>query len=477
MKRTPVNIVGAGLAGPLLAILLARRGFPVTVYERRGDPRRTAADAGRSINLALAARGIRALEHADLMDRVRPLMIPMRGRMVHEPERPPTLLPYGQREDEVIYSVGRAALNRVLIDEAARRPEIVLRFSAACVAVSPAGDRLLLREAAHDEPPAPPDTSRATIDGDGGGAAGARSRSSGAASERQAPLGPTIAADGAGSAVRASLAAQGLIAWREEPLGHDYKELSIPPQNGRHALDPNALHVWPRRGFMLIALPNTDGSFTATLFLPREGMESFAALNGSPAIHDFFAREFPDALPLIPDLPRQFLEHPQGRLGTVHASPWRAGGQVLLLGDAAHAIVPFHGQGMNAAFEDCRALDELIDRHESWESLFAAFEAERRPNAEAIARMAIENYGEMREAVLDARFLRQKAWALELERRFPGRFIPRYSMVMFHPEIPYAEALRRGAVQQEILDALDARAGGSDRLDLDLARELIEARL
>lgn len=457
MSRGAVNIVGAGLAGPLLAVLLARRGFSIRLFERRADPRRASADAGRSINLALAARGIRALEHAGLMPSVRPLMIPMRGRMVHELGRPPTLLPYGQREEEVIYSVGRAALNRVLIGAAARQPGIALHFGETCTAVAPARDLLVLEVAA-------------------GGAAAERSRAP-AGTAREVPLAPTIATDGAGSAVRASLAAQGLLATREEPLDHDYKELAIPSASARHALDPNALHVWPRRGFMLIALPNTDGSFTATLFLPRDGAVSFAALRDGAAVGAFFAREFPDALPLVPDLERQFLAHPQGRLGTAHAAPWHIGGQLLLLGDAAHAIVPFHGQGMNAAFEDCRILDELIESHPSWDARFSAFESERRPNAEAIARMAVENYGEMRAAVLEPKFLRQKTWALELERRFPERFIPRYAMVMFHPEIPYAEALRRGSIQEEILAALDERACGSDRLDLELARELINSRL
>ncbi|HEY2590317.1 MAG TPA: NAD(P)/FAD-dependent oxidoreductase, partial [Steroidobacteraceae bacterium] len=386
MSRGEVNIVGAGLAGPLLAMLLARRGFAVTLYERREDPRHASAVAGRSINLALAARGIRALEHAGLMTSVRPLMIPMRGRMVHELGRPPALLPYGQRETEVIYSVGRAALNRLLIDEAAGQPDITLRFGEACEAVSPARDRLVLN----------------VLQGD---RAGAVVRPGEASARREVSLAPTIATDGAGSAVRASLAAQELVAVREEPLDHDYKELAIPPAAGRHALDPNALHVWPRRGFMLIALPNTDGSFTATLFLPRQGAQGFAVLGGGGTVDAFFAREFPDARPLVPDLERQFHEHPQGRLGTVHAAPWHIGCELLLLGDAAHAIVPFHGQGMNAAFEDCRVLDELIDRHENWKARFAAFEAERRPNAEAIARMAVENYGEMREAVLEPSFL------------------------------------------------------------------------
>ncbi len=451
MRTGHLNIVGAGLAGPLLAILLARRGYAVTVYERRSDPRSSAAEAGRSINLALAARGIGALRHANLMERVRPLMIEMRGRMVHEPGRPAALLPYGQRQDEVIYSIGRSALNRVLIEEAARYSEVTLRFEQSCVAAEVPRDALLLRD-------------------------GPSNRA------YEVPLTPTIAADGAGSPVRASLAAQGLAMASEDLLDHDYKELTVPALSavsvsGRHALDPNALHVWPRRGFMLIALPNTDGSFTATLFLPRGGPSGFSSLRSERAVQEFFSREFADVLPLMPDLRQEFRTRPQGHLGTVHAAPWHVGGQVLLLGDAAHAIVPFHGQGMNAAFEDCRVLDALLDRYTSWPTLFTAFETEQRPNAAAIAQMAIENYGEMRERVLDPKFLRQKAWALELERLYPDRFIPRYSMVMFHPEIAYADALRRGAVQQAILDELDARAGGADTLDRELAHQLVTARL
>jgi kynurenine 3-monooxygenase len=444
--RRHVNIVGAGLAGPLLAILLARRGLAVTVYERRGDPRNSAPEAGRSINLALAARGIRALEHAALMQRVRPLLIPMRGRMVHELGHPATLLPYGQRAEEVIYSIGRGALNRLLIEEAARHSGVTLHFDQSCSGAESPRDALLLRDLR-------------------------------AKRTYEVPLTPTIATDGAGSPLRMSLAEQGLTEAREELLDHDYKELSVPAADGGHALDANALHIWPRRGFMLIALPNTDGSFTATLFLPRAGPVSFAALRSERGVREFFAREFPDIPPLMPDLVQEFRTHPQGLLGTVHATPWHVDGQVLLLGDAAHAIVPFHGQGMNAAFEDCRVLDALLESRESWETLFAAFEAERRPNAAAIAQMAIENYEEMRERVLDPRFLRQKAWTLELERLFPDRLIPRYSMVMFHPEISYAEALRRGAVQQQILDELDAHGGGTEVLDEKLARELITARL
>ena len=228
---------------------------------------------------------------------------------------------------------------------------------------------------------------------------------------------------------------------------------------------------------MLIALPNTDGSFTATLFLARAGQNSFAALSSATAVDEFFRREFADAVPLMPDLTREFAAHPQGQLGTVHLTPWHIGGSVLLLGDAAHAIVPFHGQGMNAAFEDCIVLDGLLDRHDEWEPLFADFAHARRANAAAIAEMALENYTEMRDTVLDAGFVRRKAIAMELERRFPDRFIPRYSMVMFHPEIPYAEAQRRGTVQAEILQEFDSKRDASGATDAQLAETLVKERL
>jgi kynurenine 3-monooxygenase len=440
-----INIVGAGLAGALLALLLARRGLAVTLYERRPDPRQVRPERGRSINLALAARGMQALTRAAVLERVRPLLIPMRGRMVHERGGATALQPYGQRAHEVIYSVGRADLNRLLIEEAVRHAGVSVRFNQQCLGADLHTRALSLR------------------DGDSG-------------REYQVPLAPTIATDGAGSAVRASLAAAGLVQVREDWLDHDYKELTIPPQTAA-ALEPHALHIWPRGGFMLIALPNTDGSFTATLFLARTGAQSFAALDTSSAVQEFFAREFPDALPLLPDLAAQFAAHPQGQLGTVHAAPWHLDGEVLLLGDAAHAIVPFHGQGMNAAFEDCTELDALLGELPQWAELFACFEQARRPNTSAIAQMALENYLEMRDAVLDAGFVRRKALAMALERRFPERFIPRYSMVMFHPEIPYAEAQRRGALQEQLLHELDQAGGGDATAASALAQQLVSARL
>ena len=452
-----VNIVGAGLAGALLALLLARRGYPVTLYERRPDPRQSSPERGRSINLALAARGTRALERAGVLERIRPLLIPMRGRMVHELSGKVTLQAYGQREHEVIYSVGRADLNRVLIEEAVRHAGVTVEFNQQCLGADPARNVLRLRH----QP---------------------------TGSEREVALTPTIATDGAGSAVRSSLAARGLVTVREEWLDHDYKEFTIPAAGGSHALQREALHIWPRGGFMLIALPNTDGSFTATLFLARSGgAASFAALTSTERAAQFFAREFPDAVALMPDLRTEFANHPQGQLGSVHAAPWHLGGQLLLLGDAAHAIVPFHGQGMNAAFEDCVELDALLaatapGADAGWEAVFARFEALRRPNAAAIAQMAVENYTEMRDTVLDARYLRRKAIAMGLERRFPARFIPRYSMVMFHPEIPYAEALRRGGVQAQLLAELDSGedadgAGPAAAADSPLAEKLVSERL
>ena len=438
LRGQSVSIVGAGLAGSLLALLLARRGFTVTLYDRGSDPRAEVPAAGRSINLALAARGIRALERAGIMQDVKPLLIAMRGRMLHDRSGNCELQPYGQKDDEVIYSVSRATLNVSLLERAARHREVSIKFGHICLAADLDRDVLRFRDLA----------SSLTY---------------------ETRLTPSIATDGAGSAVRSSLAAARAVHAREELLDHDYKELSVPARHNRHALASDALHIWPRGGFMLIALPNTDASFTATLFLPRTGAASFTELSTPARINAFFSREFPDAAQLMPDLVDQFMRHPLGLLGTVHTSPWHVEGHVLLLGDAAHAIVPFHGQGMNATFEDCLVFDALMEEHQDWATLFQDFERRRRPNAEAIAQMSLENYVEMRDTVLDPAFKRHQELALELERRFPDRFIPRYSMVMFHPEIPYAEALRRGNVQASIVAAVES--------DPQCAATLIHERL
>ena len=445
MHPQAMTIVGAGPAGSLLALALARRGFAVTVFERRTDPRSHAGEAGRSINLALAERGILALRRCEIMPEVRPLLTPMRGRIVHTPGVDPTLMPYGLRSNEVIHSVSRADLNCALI-EAAERQGAAFRFGQTCLGVDVDDNILRLRDEA-------------------------------GRLEYSVSLGPCVATDGAGSIVRRHLMARGLTMVREERLDHGYKELTIPAVAGEFALDPNALHIWPRGGFMLIALPNLDKSFTATLFLANQGTHSFASLASAAATKVFLAEQFPDLGEFVPSFLSQFSKNPRGSLGTVHVSSWHHRDRVLLLGDAAHSIVPFHGQGMNAAFEDCAAFDGLLDRHDDWSELFAEFERIRRPNAAAIAQMALENYLEMRDTVLDPKFRRTKAISLELEDKFPDRFVPRYSMVMFHPEISYDEALRRGAIQSGILDELDAHRDPTGAVDAPLAEKLVNERL
>jgi kynurenine 3-monooxygenase len=290
---------------------------------------------------------------------------------------------------------------------------------------------------------------------------------------------PLLATDGAGSVLRRQLSACGLIHATETDLEHGYKELSIPAAPGdRFALARDALHIWPRGNLMLIALPNQDGSFTATLFLPKRGKDSFESLNAPQVIQEFLSRQFPDVYPLMPHCVSDFAAHAMGFLGTVSAAPWFHAGQCALLGDAAHAMVPFHGQGMNCCFEDCLEFDACLDRCETWQEVFLEFGSRRKANTDAISDMALENYLEMRARVAEPKFQLQQALSLELEKRFPQRFIPRYSMVMFHHEIPYELALRRGRIQSAILNELTAgSAAVLADIDFARARDEIEARL
>jgi kynurenine 3-monooxygenase len=443
----PVSIVGAGPTGALLAVLLQRRGLEVTLYDGRPDPRSSSGLSGRSINLALADRGMHALRTAGLLEGIADTLIPMRGRFVHPPDGSAALQPYGTRPGEVIYSISRDRLNAALLDAALHLRGVEAKFEHRLVEAD-FGNEIARFE-----------------DLRGG-------------RELEVPMRPLLAADGAGSLTRRRMAAAGLIEAREDDLEHGYKELTIPAgPRGAYRMEREALHVWPRGGYMLIALPNEDGSFTATLFLPATGPLSFASLNSPQAVDRFLTASFPDARPLMPDCVAEFERHPTGFLGTVYADGWHARGAAALIGDAAHAIVPFHGQGMNCCFEDCVEFDAALSRSESWESAFADFQARRKPNTDAIAGMALENYLEMRERVADPRYLIQRSLALELERRFPRRFIPRYSMVMFHHEIPYRTAADRGAVQSRLLEELTARAASLADIDYARAEREIEAEL
>lgn len=445
MNDSRIVISGAGLAGSLLAVMFAKRGFDVTIYEKRDDMRDAAMSAGRSINLALASRGIRALEHAGLMERVRPLMIPMPGRMLHPLEGDLKYQPYGSKSHETNYSVSRAELNKALMTAAEATGRV----------------RILFNHEVQDT-----DFER--------NAMSVKNNATGDAFEDHGL--PVFAADGAGSPVRQAMVQRLGIRNTEDILDHAYKELNIPAAaDGSWQIEKEALHIWPRGTFMLIALPNLDGSFTCTLFLPREGEPSFASLDSVEKLQQFFEEKFPSALPLIPELQKDFFANPTGILGTVRCEPWHHGNKAVLIGDAAHAVVPFHGQGMNAAFEDCMALDKLIGQHgDNWATVFAEYTAERKPDGDAIAQMALENYTEMRDAVRDPAFHLRKQVEFALEERFPGRFIPRYSMVMFHPEIPYAEALARGNRQQEILLRLTDGKKCFEDVDLSVAENLLK---
>ncbi|MEM8681771.1 MAG: NAD(P)/FAD-dependent oxidoreductase, partial [Planctomycetota bacterium] len=431
-----------GLVGSLLACLLAQRGARVEIFEKRPDLRRSDLPAGRSINLALAERGLHALQLAGVMDEVRPLLIPMRGRQLHDRDGNTEFQPYGLRPEEVIYSVSRTELNRVLLD-AAERHGCQTHFQQTCDHVDLEARKIAFSDGVRDQ-------------------------------IREHAYDRVFGTDGVASVLRRAIDQATGTESRIERLDHDYKELCIPATaTGTHAIEREALHIWPRGGFMLIALPNLDGSFTVTLFLPREGPVSFAAIQEPVAMREFFAREFADAVSWMPRLDEDFAENPTGPLGTVRCPQWNYRDSALLLGDASHAIVPFHGQGMNAGFEDCEVLMRSLDAAAGrWADAIPHFAETRPADAHAIAEMALENYITMRDSVTDPRFQQKKQLGFELERRFPERFVPRYSMVMFH-RIPYAEVLHRGQRQDAVLERLLNERRPDGEIDLQLAESLL----
>lgn len=444
-NKKSITLIGAGLAGALLAILLARKGWQVDVHEKRGDPRIKGYEGGRSINLALAERGRNALRQADADDEVMQQAVMMRGRMVHFLDGRQQLQRYGRDDSEVIWSIHRGDLNIVLLDLAEQ-----------------AGARLHFHqrlESVNFEAR----TTRFVDDRDG--------------SSNTLAFVALVGADGAGSSLRAAMMKQSDLGERTDFLDHSYKELEIPPAaDGSFMIEPNALHIWPRGHYMCIALPNDEKTFTVTAFLPNEGDPSFASVKTGTEAMALFQRDFADAIPLIPDLEKDWERNPPGLLATLYLDRWHIDGRAVLLGDAAHAMVPFHGQGMNCAFEDCVVLARKLEEHADLAEAFAAFENERKPNASAIQQMALENYLEMRDRVDDADFLLQRALELQLQERHPGRFVPHYTMVTFML-IPYATALERSDIQRDILIAATRGLDSLESVDWEAVDADVLARL
>jgi kynurenine 3-monooxygenase len=446
--RDKITLIGAGPAGSLLAIYLARRGFRVEIYERRPDMRKVRISAGRSINLAISTRGIHALKDAGLWESILKIAVPMKGRMMHSTTGELTFQPYGKDESEVIYAISRGELNMALMSAAEKHDGVKIHFNRRCAGTSFKTGELRLRN-----------------------------ELTGQESKIQAKT--VVGTDGSASAIRmAMLKTLRKFNFSQQYLEHGYKELTIPPgPNGEHLLEKNALHIWPRHTYMLIALPNIDGSFACIFFFPYEGENSFASLDTEQKVMNFFKTQFPDVVPLMPDLLENYFSNPTGSMVTIKCDPWHVGDKALLLGDAAHAIVPFFGQGVNCAFEDCTYLDGCIEHYGvAWQKVFKEFEKRRKINTDAIADLALENFIEMRDLVADPKFLLKKKTELALERKYPDVFIPKYAMVTFH-RIPYSVALTKGKIQDRILAELCESIDRVEELDWEKAERLIRKEL
>jgi len=445
-ERPTITLIGAGLNGPLLALGLVKRGFDVEIFERRPDMRRVRMSAGRSINLALSTRGIHALTEAGLWQQMQDIIIPMKGRVMHSPSGELTFQPYGKDESEVINSISRAELNIALMN-AAEGEGVKIHFQQRCLGFDSRSGDIRLRDEVLGQ-------------------------------ERTVSCDIVIGCDGSASAIRSEMLRLPRFNFSQEHLDYGYKELTIPAgPGGKHKLETHALHIWPRGNYMLIALPNIDGTFACILFLPFAGADSFEQLNTRSSAEGLFQSSFPDAVKIMPDLADNFFANPTGSMVTIKCSPWHVGGCALLLGDAAHAIVPFFGQGINCGFEDCTVLLALLDRYElDWPRIFTEFERARKINTDAIADLAVENFVEMRDRVADPRFLLRKKIELALENKYPRRFVPKYAMVTFH-RVPYSTALERGRVQDGILSQLCDPIQRVEDLNWNLADSLISAQL
>jgi len=417
-KNQNIAIVGAGLVGSLLSIYLAKRGFKVSVFERRPDMRKQVVDGGRSINLALSNRGIRALEEVGLADELKKFAIPMHGRMMHDRRNNLSFLPYG-KEGQFINSISRSDLNIVLMNKA-ESLGVNFYFEQKITSVDFEKTALTIQ---HPES----NIQNPTFDS-------------------------IIGADGAFSAIRNAMQTTERFNYSQEFIEHGYKELHIPADaNGNFQFEKNALHIWPRESFMLIALPNPDGSFTGTLFFPFEGNLSFASLKNKDVVERFLSETFPDAFALMKNPVEDFMNSSASSLVSIKCFPW-AKNKTLLIGDAAHAIVPFYGQGMNTGFEDCRILNQLLDQTSDWQELFNQFQKLRKPNTDAIAKLSLDNFIEMRDLVADNMFLLRKRIEAKLHQLFPEQWIPLYTMVTFKENMNYADAYAIGQKQNKIMD-------------------------
>lgn len=418
-----VTIVGAGLVGSLLSIYLAKKGYTVSIYERRADMRKITMAAGRSINLALSDRGWRGLEGVGIADDIKKIAIPMYGRFIHHRDGSTAYQPYG-KDQQAIYSVSRADINMKLMDLAEAQPNVAIHFDERCTNI----DRQNLHAVfEHNQSKQVTQTSADLLFG----------------------------ADGAFAASRLNMQLQSdRFEYNQHYIDCGYKELIIPPgKDGAFLMEKNALHIWPRGSFMMIALPNPDGNFTCTLFLPFEGEKSFANLKTKEQVEQFFANEFPDAVPLMPTLVEDFMHNPTSSLVTVKCFPWVFDDKIALIGDAAHAIVPFYGQGMNCGFEDCVVLNELIEQHqENWPAILTDYQKLRKPDGDAIADLAVANFVEMRDKTADPKFLLQKKIEARFSEKHPDKWIPLYSMVTYSPHIRYSTALKEGIKQQAVMD-------------------------
>jgi kynurenine 3-monooxygenase len=418
MSKRSVTILGAGLVGSVLAVLLRKRGYEVDVYERRPDMRKEVIGAGRSINLAMSNRGWKALELAGLRKDIEAIAIPMPGRFLHQEDGSSAFQAYG-KNGEAIYSVSRSELNKKLMDLAEQHGARI-HFGQRCSRVDIPGNTIFVQEA------------------DG--------------REREIKCDLLFGADGAFSSLRTAMSYTDRTNFSQYYIEHGYKELNIPAgPDGSWLIEKNALHIWPRHNYMMIALPNIDGSFTCTLFFPFEGSPSFASLTSEEEVRAFFNQQFPDAVPLMPTLVSDYMNNPVSSLITTKIFPWKYQDKSCLIGDAAHAIVPFYGQGMNAGFEDCSVLEALMEQHgEDWTAILEAFEQQRKPNGDAVADLALNNFIEMRDKVADPLFLERKKVEKELGRRFAGRFNSVYEMVSFS-HTPYSYALHCTKAQDILL--------------------------